>query len=370
LIVMTAPALTGLQKVAVLLKSMPRDVVDKVLRHLDVRHAGLVAAELAKLDEQKELGQKLSKVLDEAVTMLSNGAGPKSADTGQVHTQGPAAPAAPPAKTAAAKTVAKGQSVDMHVGGKPEPTAASAPPPAPPSKPRLDWPDASADPLAALAVLPSDLLATALESESTRTTSLLMNCLEVEVAGQIYKRLSPAKRKDVSLRFTEQAVVGEELIKRIALGVLTKCQALRESSTPATTEQGEREKRMAALLRGLERAERADMLTALEESDAELTGRVKALLYQFEDILRMENTSVQKVLSEIDVKSLALALRGAPREIEDKILANLSKRAQESLKEEISLTGVVPPAKVREARQTLVEAIQRLDQRGELVLIE
>src|SRR5207237_2674559 len=113
-----------------------------------------------------------------------------------------------------------------------------------------------------------------------------------------------------------------------------------------------------------------DVLTALEENNAELAGRLKAMLYQFEDILRMENTSVQKMLSEVDVKSLALALRGAPPEIEGKLLSNLSKRAQESLKEEISLTGAVPPSKVREARDALVAAIQRLDQRGELVFNE
>jgi flagellar motor switch protein FliG len=359
---MTPPSLTGLQKVAVLLRSLPKDVVDKVLRHLDPRQAGLVSSELAKLDEQKDLGQKLSVVLDEAVTMLGDGARSKPESAAQ--------PKEPPAAAPAPGTVrATGQNVDIRLEGKPEvplsPRQASPPP-----KPRLDLPDASADPLGALAALPSDLLALALDTENTRTTSLLMNCLEVEVASQIYKRLSPAKRKEVSLRFTEQAVVGEELIKRIALGVIKKCQALRDSASPAATEQGGREKRMAALLRGLERSERMEMLTALEESDAELTGRVKALLYQFEDVLRMENISVQKLLSEIDVKTLALALRGAPPNIEEKILTNLSKRAQESLREEISLTGVVPAAKVSAARQTLVEAIQRLDQRGELVINE
>ncbi len=198
-----------------------------------------------------------------------------------------------------------------------------------------------------------------------------MNCLDIEVASQIYKRLSPTKRREVSLRFTDQVPVGEDLLKRIAQGVLKKCQTLREASpTGAPTEEGARETRIAALLRGLDRTERAELVAALEEADAELTGRVKALLYQFEDILRMENTSVQKLLSEVDVKSLAQALRGAPAEIEEKILANLSKRAQESLKEEVSLTGSVPAPKVRLARQTLVEAIQRLDQRGELVMTE
>jgi flagellar motor switch protein FliG len=353
---MTAPTMTGLEKVAVLLKSLPAEVVNKVMRHLDSRHAGLVSSALAKLNERKDLDQSLAGVIDEAVSILGDGPRPKRQDTGT--TKAPAA-AATPAKEAA---------VDIRVAGPPE-EAAPAPPQLPP-KPPAPGPEASADPLRALAALPSDLLALALDSESTRTISLLMNCLEMECAGQVYKRLSPAKRKEVSLRFTEQTVVGEELIKRIAQGVLKKCYALRDASASPTMEQGGREKRMAALLRGLERAERMEMLTALEQADAELTGRVKALLYQFEDVLRMENISVQKLLSEVDVKSLALALRGAPPEIEEKILTNLSKRAQESLREEISLTGVVPAPKVKAARNTLVEAIQRLDQRGELIINE
>ena len=56
---MTATAMTGLEKVAVLLRGMPAEVLDKVMKHLDPRHAGLVKAELAKLDKRKDLGQRL-----------------------------------------------------------------------------------------------------------------------------------------------------------------------------------------------------------------------------------------------------------------------------------------------------------------------
>ena len=114
------------------------------------------------------------------------------------------------------------------------------------------------------------------------------------------------------MRFTEQPTVNEELVKRIAQAVLQKCQLLRDSPTPAAGDQSSRDKRVAGLLRGLERTERTEMLTLLEQTDAELVRRVKLMLYQFEDIERMENTSVQKLLAEVDVKSLALALGGAP----------------------------------------------------------
>ena len=278
----------------VLLKRLDPDVVTKVLRFLDPRHAGLVQTQMAKLDSQGDLSQKMAGIVDEAVQILEHDTRPPSAPAVAAKVDGKNQPAK------AAVVPERGHGVDIRVGGAPEPQPAAPPAPAP-----LPI-DASADPLRVLAELPAELLASALNTENARTTSLLMNCLDIEVASQIYKRLSPTKRREVSLRFTDQVPVGEDLLKRIAQGVLKKCQTLREASpTGAPTEEGAREKRIAALLRGLDRTDCAELVAALEEADAELTGRVKALLYQFEDILRMENTSVQKLLSEVDVKSLA-----------------------------------------------------------------
>ena len=172
------------------------------------------------------------------------------------------------------------------------------------------------------------------------------------------------------MRFTEEATVSPDLRRRIAQAVLQKCESLRKAEVPGAAGSGVREKRMASLLRGLERTERTEMIGVLEQSDAELAARVKSMLYQFEDILRMQNISVQKLLTEIDTKSLAISLGGAPAEIREKLFNNLSKRAQESLKEEIELAGTVQAAKASQAQQTIADAIQRLDERGDLLFIE
>jgi flagellar motor switch protein FliG len=331
---MTAKVLTGLEKAALLLKSLSPAVVDKVLATMDPKHSKQLTAELAKVSARPDLKEATARVLDEAVGVL-----------GQDRPQ-PAATA--PATAAAAQ-------VDARIASDAAKDAAAAP--------------NEADPLGAIAAVSPELLSAALEDENARTIALLMNRMEVEAAGHVFKRLSPAKRKEVSVRFTDGATVADDLLRHIAGAVLKKCEALR-STGPAAAEQGEREKRMAGLLRGLERIERMETLAALEESDAALAGRIKAMLYLFEDILRMENSSIQKLLSEIDMKTLASALYGAGAETQERFQTNLSRRAQESLKEEIELTGKVPSAKVKEARQMLEEAMQRLDQRGEFVLKE
>jgi flagellar motor switch protein FliG len=340
---MAEKSLTGLEKAAVLLKSLPASVVDKIMRHMDAKHAGIVGAELEKLSKDSQLGAKMADVLDEVARILEGGQKkPESA-----------AKAEAPAPTV--ENAAKVSQVDIRLEGKPDDNPA---------------PNSQTEPLRALASVPPEVLATALDGETARTISLLINGLDITVAGEVYKRLSPAKRKEVSLRFTEQPKANEELVKRIAQVVLRKCQSLRESPSSQAGDAGSRDKRVAALLRGLERTERTEMLTMLEQTDAELVARVKTMLYQFEDIQLMENTSVQKLLAEVDMKSLVLALSGAPPDIESKILANLSKRAQAALREEAELTGKIPSVKARQGRQALVEAIQRLDERGDLVLIE
>jgi len=340
---MSNQPMTGLEKVALLMKSLPGEVVEKVLRHMEPGKAGRVNSALAEVGKRPDLQESMSQVLDEAFEVLA--AKPESS-------------AKPDARSGANSVTTP--RIDIRIGqnaNDPEPK-------------KTPEPSAESDPLLALVALDADVLAKALDNENAHTVSILMDRMDVEIAGQIYKRLSGAKRKEVSLRFTEPTVVNEELTRRIAMAVLRKCQILMESPTATALEENGREKRMAGLLRNLERAERIEMLTVLEETDAELAGRLKEMLYQFEDILRMVNTSIQKLLSEIDMQTLAIALRGAQPEIHERIMANLSKRAQTTLKEEIELTANLPVAKVREARKAMEVAIQRLDQREELVLTE
>jgi flagellar motor switch protein FliG len=122
------------------------------------------------------------------------------------------------------------------------------------------------------------------------------------------------------------------------------------------------------MLRCLANAERMEVLVAMEESDPETAGRVRELLYTFEDLLRVHDRSLQKILGEVDSKTLSVALKGANEAINEKLLANLSKRARESLKEEMEFVGIVPLAQVRQAQKMIVDVMLRLNQSGELMI--
>ena len=108
------------------------------------------------------------------------------------------------------------------------------------------------------------------------------------------------------------------------------------------------------------------MLKALEQIDPESATKVKDQLYTFEDLLLLNDRAMQKVLGTVNTDALAFALIGADEGIKDKVLANLSRRASETLQQELEFRPSAPAAKIQEGRQALVRAMVQLDGTGEL----
>ena len=238
----------------------------------------------------------------------------------------------------------------------------------PPSQPATSAAAAKDGFLAELRLLAADKLSLALQDESPRTVALVLDSLEVAQAGEVLKRLPAPMREEVSLQLGRSVRVDPEILQCIAGALVQKCQRT-EEVPPAPTEQ-ERFKKMADILRLLSKPDRLAVIAALDHQDSSVAAGVKEFLYQFDDILRIEDRSMQKLLAEVNTKSLAIALSGAQDDIKAKVLNNLSKRARETLGEEMEFLGTTPPAQVEEARKVIVDMIQRLDQAGELVMTE
>ena len=229
-------------------------------------------------------------------------------------------------------------------------------------------PELMGDPIAELRQVEVERLAPALEGEHPRTVATVLSCLEADKAGEALKRLPTETRRDVFLRLGQPAGGGPDLVQRIVRAVLQKSQAV--AASPVAASGHDRAKMMADMLKSMERTDRMDLLGTLEAQDGELAAAVRDRLYVFEDLLVIEDRSVQKLLGEIDSKTLALALKEAPEKIAAKVMNNLSKRARETVAEEISFLGAIPPAQIEQARKAVVEVIQRLDQAGELMMTQ
>ena len=116
----------------------------------------------------------------------------------------------------------------------------------------------------------------------------------------------------------------------------------------------------------MQRSERLEVYKKLEERDPETALLVGEKLYQFEDLLRVENRSMQQLLAGVNVKVLARALVKAPAEIIAKVQANLSSRSRESVADEQSLFDNLPADEVEQARNTVLATMRSMDFEGQL----
>jgi len=108
------------------------------------------------------------------------------------------------------------------------------------------------------------------------------------------------------------------------------------------------------------------LLEAIEERDPKLAETIRANLFLFEDIAKIDDRSLQVVLREISPQDLAMSLKGVSEEVHEKVLGNLSRRAAQMLEEELELMGRVRRSSVEEAQGKIVAVIRRLEDKGEI----
>ena len=113
---------------------------------------------------------------------------------------------------------------------------------------------------------------------------------------------------------------------------------------------------------------RRKTIIALEEDDPELAEEIKKRMFVFEDIVTLDDRSIQRVLREVDSRELALALKAASEEVAERIYKNMSKRAAEMMREDIEYLGPVRLRDVEEAQQKIVSIIRKLEEAGEIIV--
>jgi flagellar motor switch protein FliG len=110
-------------------------------------------------------------------------------------------------------------------------------------------------------------------------------------------------------------------------------------------------------------------MESLENQDIEIAEKVRELMFVFEDIVKLDDRSVQRVLREVETKDLALALKGANDDVKEKIFKNMSERAGAMLKDDMEFMGPVRAREVQEAQTAVVAIIRALESTGEIVII-
>ncbi len=225
----------------------------------------------------------------------------------------------------------------------------------------------SEDPIADRNRLEDYQLTEVLRTENPKTVAMLLNCLTPEMAGKTLAGLPDEIRTDAFAWLPKPTSVSKALLDRIVRVIVEKgCEIGRDDV--AIDDGGTSDQKTAQVLRTMDRKQRAQLLNGLEQEDPDAAGRIKDNLYSFDDIRLITDASLQKLLREVELGTLAMALGNCRAEIVDKIKLNLPKRARDSLMEEMELSGSVDADEQEEARKSVVAEIARLDQAGQLVM--
>jgi len=222
------------------------------------------------------------------------------------------------------------------------------------------------DALTDLSSLEPFQIAGGIQGESPRTIALIVSRLEPTKSACTLQYFPADTRSSVFLQFNGSLDAPTGLVQRIATVALKR--ALHVKKEDVEVVENEVEKLVADMLRAMSKNDRNEVLESIEEHNPDMATGVRGLLYLFDDLASIKDRSLQKLLGEIDTTTLATALCGADEAITSKVMNNVSKRARDSMSEEMSLMGDVPEADREKARDDIVVVIQRLDQEGELVM--
>lgn len=210
---------------------------------------------------------------------------------------------------------------------------------------------------------PSQLL-NLIQAEHPQTIALVMAYLDSEKAATILSALPQDRQAEVARRIALMDRTSPEIIKEVERVLERKLSSL--VPTEVTSAGGINS--VVQVLNRVDRGTEKTIMETLEIQDPELAEEIKKLMFVFEDVVQLDDRSVQRILREIDSHDLALALKGSSDEVTDKILRNMSKRASDMLREDIDFMGPVRLRDVEEAQQRIVSTIRRLEEAGEIII--
>ncbi len=203
-----------------------------------------------------------------------------------------------------------------------------------------------------------------IQNEHPQTIALVLAYLTPGQAAVILSDLPPNLQADVARRIALMERTSPDVIHEVERVLEQKLSSLMSQDYASA---GGIEA-VVQVLNSVDRATEKSILETLGVEDPELAEEIKKRMFVFEDIVKMDDRSVQRVLREIDIsKDLPMALKVASEDVKAKIFKNMSKRAVENLKENIEYLGPVRLRDVEEAQQVIVNVIRRLEDEGEVI---
>jgi len=203
-----------------------------------------------------------------------------------------------------------------------------------------------------------------IQNEHSQTIALVLSYLQPDQASMILSALPQERQADVARRIALMDGTSPEVISQVERVLEQKLSStLQQDYTAAGGIQS-----IVQILNGVDRGTERTILDTLEIDNPELAEEIKKRMFVFEDIVNLDNRSIQRVIRDLENADLQLALKVASEDVREVIFRNMSKRMVETFKEEMEFMGPVRLRDVEEAQTKIVATIRRLEESGEVII--
>lgn len=330
---MNAPekTITGAQKVAALLLSLDRGAAASVLEKLDPKIVAEVAAAMTELDPSFQDAKTIDALYGELARTLHAPTRLRAPDDAEMGTL---------LDSALGKERSKAVLHDIHARRRSE------------------------RPFARLEKLPSHVVASAMSAESTAVTALVLAHLEPRNSAEILSTFDPDRALEVVQRMSKVVPPGLQTLTAVAEALLERVNVV--AVRPAPIDPALRLKTIAQMLTLAEKSVEQAVLEGLEQADKQMVGEIREFMFTWNDLATIDKRGMQKVLSSVETRTLAISLKACPPDVEANVMQNLSSRVRVMVAEEREIAGPMPMSEVLAARAEIMRSVRTLMDSGDL----
>ena len=210
----------------------------------------------------------------------------------------------------------------------------------------------------------SNQIRNVIHNEHPQIIALVLSYIEPKQSAQIIASLPSDRQTEIISRISTMGSTSPEYVKEAERILERKITSMgfTENIVVGGIET------IVDIINSLDRSSEKNILESLDVNDSELADEIRKRLFVFEDIAKLNNVTVQRVLREINNADLAVALKMAGEDVTRTIFANISKRLQDMIKDDMEVMGPVRVRDVEEAQQRIVNVIRKLEDEGEIVV--
>jgi len=206
-------------------------------------------------------------------------------------------------------------------------------------------------------------LAEFVKNEHPQTIALILSYMDSKNAAEVLSYFSDELRAEVLIRMSNLGDISDDIVKKVGKILKVKLESIKNNNV--------RKRGIEYVVEVFDKLDRRAAKSAIkyiELVNKALAEKIKEEVFSFEDIIKLDNSSIREILSEVDKNTLMIALKGASGEFKKKFLINMPKISAQAFEEEFQFLGPVKVKEIETAQQKIVDIIKKLIDEGKIYI--